>query len=201
MSSGVGGGLGDDASGGLSRRTVTGLVLVLTLVLLAGGAAVVASALGGREAPRDAVASSGPVAAPGTHGPAPTPKTSASRPLVTVVPLPSPSLVVVPPSAPSSPPTSVGPATPAAPAPTVTLSAVWIGSGNCPSASPFLYRVQWSTTDAETAILSGTGGSEVVALDGETQRCGLQTAQFTLTATGPGGETAETVDAQAIPAG
>ena len=189
-----------ESPGGLSHRTVTSFLVLLTLALVAGGAAVVASTVSEPGAPRQVAGSPGARLAPRTDGAAPTPSPSSARPLVTPVPLLTPSLAV-PSVPPTLPPTSPPSLLPVEPAPTVTVDAVWIGSGSCPTDTPFLYRVQWTTTDSVSAILSGTGGSEVVPLDGQTERCGPHTGEFTVTATGPGGEASETDTVRPTPAG
>ncbi|MDZ8275364.1 sigma-70 family RNA polymerase sigma factor [Microbacterium aquimaris] len=172
------------------------MVLAATgVLLLAAGVGVVAGVLG-TPAP---VGTSTPSPAPSIPASAsPTPVASTTTPVTPAPssPVPTPT---VPPPAPSEP----APETtqPASPAPTVRVSAVWVGVDGCPNETPFLYRITWSASDADTAHLGGSWGDDEVALTGVAEHCGPQSARFTLTAIGPGGEAVETVEAQATPAG
>ena len=170
----------------LSRGAIA-LIVVAAVLLLAGGIAAVSLGLGAASTPAT------------TATPTPTPPSMTPTPTPPPTPRPTPTPSATPTtSVPTDPPEKEPP--PALPVPTVEVSAGWVGVAGCPTETPFLYRIRWSTTDADAVRLSGTWGSDEVALSGEAERCGEMTAQFTLTATGPGGETIATVDAEATPA-
>lgn len=168
----------------LSRGAIA-FIVVAAVLLLAGGIAAVSLGLGAASTPATTATPTSPFTTPTPTLP-PTPR-----------PTPTPSATPTT-SVPTDPPEEEPP--PALPTPTVEVSAGWVGVAGCPTETPFLYRIQWSTVDADTVRLSGTWGSDEVALSGEAERCGEMTAQFTLTATGPGGQTVATVDAEATPA-
>lgn len=169
----------------LSRRAIALIVVAAVLLLLTGGIAAVSLGLGAASTPATTATPTPPSTTP-TPTPPPTPR-----------PTPTPSVTPTT-SVPTYPPEEEPP--PALPVPTVEVSAGWVGVAGCPAETPFLYRIRWSTVDADAVRLSGTWGSDEVALSGEAERCGEMTAQFTLTATGPGGQTVVTVDAEATPA-
>ncbi|RUA26094.1 MAG: hypothetical protein DSY74_06255 [Actinobacteria bacterium] len=132
---------------------------------------------------------------PSATSPTPPPATPTAPPTPRPTPMPSATPTS---SVPIDPPDGEQP--PAAPVPDIEVSAGWVGMAGCPPETPFLYRIQWSTTDADTVRLSGTWGSDEVALSGQAQRCGEMTAEFTVTATGAGGQAMVTVEAEATPA-
>jgi len=204
---GMGGGEGDagDAetpsadgvargNGSRSRRIGAVVLAAAGVFLLAGGVGVVAGVLGS-PAPGGSTPPSPAPSIPAS--PSPTP--SASTPPIAPEPSSSVPTGTVPPPAPNEPAPETSP--PVSPAPTVRVSAVWVGVDGCPNETPFLYRITWSTGDADTARLGGSWGDDEVALSGVAERCGAQTARFTFTAIGPGGEVIEVVEAEATPAG
>nr|WP_241747888.1 sigma-70 family RNA polymerase sigma factor [Microbacterium aquimaris] len=180
-----------------ARSPRTGMIVlaVTGVLLLAGGVGVVAG-VRGSPAPVETTTPSPAPSIPVSASPTPVASTTPPVTPAPSSPVPTPT---VPPPAPSEP----APETtqPASPAPTVRVSAVWVGVDGCPEETPFLYRVTWSASDADTARLGGSWGDDEVTLTGVAERCGPQSARFTLTAIGPGGEAVAAAEAQATPPG
>ncbi|MDZ8173098.1 RNA polymerase sigma factor [Microbacterium xanthum] len=179
-----------------SQRTGMIVLAITGVLLLAAGVGVVAG-VRGSPAPVETTTPSPAPSIPASASPTPVASTT---PPVTP---PAPSSPAPTPTVPAPAPSEPAPETtqPASPAPTVRVSAVWVGVDGCPDETPFLYRVTWSASDADTARLGGSWGDDEVALTGVAERCGPQSARFTLTAIGPGGEAVATAAAQATPAG
>lgn len=170
-----------------SRRAIL-LIVVAAVLVLAGALAAVSVGL----------SAGSPSPVPVTPTPSvPTPPSATLTPATTPRPTATPS-ATPPASVPTDPADEERP--PVVPVPSIEARAGWVGVAGCPPETPFLYRIQWETTDADTVRLSGTWGSDEVALSGQAQRCGEMSAEFTITATGAGGEAMATVEAEATPA-
>ncbi|MEV8273572.1 sigma-70 family RNA polymerase sigma factor [Microbacterium sp. NPDC077184] len=163
-------------------------------LLLLVGVIGVATGILGPVMPAETTTPSPPASVPASRTAAPTasPLATPSSPPSTPVP------ITVPPPVSSEPPPAPQPAPPA---PTAQMTAVWVGVEGCPEETPFLYRVTWEATDADTVRLGGSWGEDEVASSGVSDRCGAQTARFTLTASGAGGQVVVLVEAEATPAG
>jgi RNA polymerase sigma factor (sigma-70 family) len=198
---------GDAAPGARRSRlalVVLGAVVLLAVLGLAGallageGDGGVETVRSGRTAPAPTSERSGtttpslPVAAPEVVDPA-GPTTSAA----TVAPTPTAADGGAPdpvgePDTGSNTTTTTTTTTTARPAPQPTISGfrvtppgAWCGA--TPSAGTGTVTLTWQSLDADTATVTGPGGTTTGAASGSTTRCAASGDTFTLTVTGAGG--------------